>query len=298
MRFGMRLWSKRQACDVVVCLLHCVLSGCFVPVVSPNFVEEKTALVSAGRVAYWMTGSGDAVLLCLHDLGSEKGIWHDFVKGLAWEGRIVALDLRGHGASEAPGDGDFSVAAAALDVVGLLDRIEAVKVVMVGHGWGGQVALSAARLAEAGRVKGVMLVDAMPEMSQLAVVAQRGFLESVMAPEDANAGVGLLVEPLLDGLDEEQRLRVMEAARRFGRGRMIAGYQGMFLHEAAKDVAAYRGALLAVVGDANTGPLALQNVAGDLPFREIRAKGHFLMLTAALELREALNDFLAILQAD
>lgn len=272
--------------------------GCSQPIAESVGQEEHTALVSAGRVAYWMTGSGEDVLFFLHDLGSEKGLWREFAAGVQWQGRIVLMDLRGHGNSESPGDGDYSVGAAALDVVGLAERLEAKRVVLIGHGWGAQVALRAARLAGAGRVRGVVLVDPMPEMSQLDVAAQRGFLEVVMAPKDSGTGVALLMEPLLDGLSEVQKQKVLKTALDVGRGKMVSGYQGMFSHHAAKDVQGYRGALLAVVGDANMGPLALQHVAEDLPYRIIAGRGHFLMLTAAAELGEAVNVFLALLQAD
>ena len=102
-------------------------------------------------------GTGQAVLL-LHGLASNARIWDGVASRLAGAGlRVVALDLRGHGASDQPPSGyDFvSVGddvAAALGVLGLE------RPVLVGHSWGANVALAFAA-DRPGTVAGLVLVD-------------------------------------------------------------------------------------------------------------------------------------------
>ena len=130
--------------------------------------------------------AGNGVLL-LHGLSGTSWIWAPVARRLAGVVPTVAMDLRGHGLSDAPTEDD----AYALDVLGedvvavaegsgLLDG-PAAGVVLVGHGFGGTVALAGAA-ALGDRCAGVVLVDGGWEWLEEAT--------------------GLDVEEFLRGLDE------------------------------------------------------------------------------------------------
>ena len=101
-------------------------------------------------------GSGQAVVL-LHGLASNCRIW-DFVASiLGRQLRTLALDQRGHGRSFKPDTGyDFATVVSDLD--GFMSAVGIENPVLVGHSWGGDVALEYA-VANPGKVKGLCFVD-------------------------------------------------------------------------------------------------------------------------------------------
>jgi pimeloyl-ACP methyl ester carboxylesterase len=85
-------------------------------------------------------GSGPP-LLFLHG-GSAHAHWWDFVIPLLAERfRCVALDLRGHGESGRPGDGDYGLSAHAADVAAVVEALDLTGGGVVGHSFGGWVAM-------------------------------------------------------------------------------------------------------------------------------------------------------------
>ena len=101
-------------------------------------------------------GQGQAVVL-LHGLASHCGIWDLVAPVLAQRNRVVALDLRGHGASGKPVDGyDFDKVAS--DVDQMCRSLNFLRPVVVGHSWGGNVALQCA-VARPDAVSGIVMVD-------------------------------------------------------------------------------------------------------------------------------------------
>ena len=101
-------------------------------------------------------GSGQPVLL-LHGLASTCHIWDMVAPLLAQDHAVVALDQRGHGKSAKPGHG-FDFASVTQDVLGVINHLGRSAPVVVGHSWGGSVALElAVRAPES--LKGMAWVD-------------------------------------------------------------------------------------------------------------------------------------------
>lgn len=85
----------------------------------------------------WPGAERPAVLI--HGVDGSAGGWEAVAAAVAERRRLIAIDLRGRGASSM--DGPWGVAAHAADVVALLEK-EAVDgpVTLVGHSFGGHVA--------------------------------------------------------------------------------------------------------------------------------------------------------------
>lgn len=94
----------------------------------------------------------------LHGYGSRLESWRLVQPALAADRLTVSLDQRGFGLSERPADG-YGPDGHAQDVVALLDRLGIEKAVVVGHSYGGGVALRVA-LDHPERVAGLALVSA------------------------------------------------------------------------------------------------------------------------------------------
>jgi pimeloyl-ACP methyl ester carboxylesterase len=87
---------------------------------------------------YAEAGSGEDVVLCLHGWPQHWYEWRHLMPALADRHRVIALDLRGFGWSEAPKDG-YEKENLADDVLGVLDELGLERVKLVGHDWGGWI---------------------------------------------------------------------------------------------------------------------------------------------------------------
>ncbi|MEU5002330.1 alpha/beta fold hydrolase [Streptomyces sp. NPDC021622] len=91
------------------------------------------------RRAYRIAGEGPAILL-IHGIGASSVTWSPLIAQLARTHTVIAPDLLGHGASEKP-RADYSVAAYANGIRDLLGVLGIERVTLVGHSFGGGVAM-------------------------------------------------------------------------------------------------------------------------------------------------------------
>jgi pimeloyl-ACP methyl ester carboxylesterase len=91
------------------------------------------------RRAFVKVGHGPALLL-LHGLGCDHRTWLPVIDALARRFTVIAPDLLGHGESDKP-RADYSIGAFANGMRDLLTVLEVDKVTVVGHSFGGGVAM-------------------------------------------------------------------------------------------------------------------------------------------------------------
>ena len=111
-------------------------------------------------------------LVLLHGFGNECHVWDDAAPRLAPYYRTLALDLPGHGDSDADPALRYDHESMAMDVAEALDRIGVARLVLVGHSMGGRVAMRFAGL-HPGRLAGLVIVDAGPELDARGVLRIR-----------------------------------------------------------------------------------------------------------------------------
>ena len=83
-------------------------------------------------------GRGEDVVLCLHGWPQHWYEWRHLLPALADRHRVLALDLRGFGWSDAPSSG-YEKENLADDVLAVLDALGIRRVKLVGHDWGGWI---------------------------------------------------------------------------------------------------------------------------------------------------------------
>jgi pimeloyl-ACP methyl ester carboxylesterase len=83
-------------------------------------------------------GSGEDVVLCLHGWPQHWYEWRHLMPALADRHRVLAMDLRGFGWSDAPREG-YEKENLADDVLAVLDALGIDRVKLVGHDWGGWI---------------------------------------------------------------------------------------------------------------------------------------------------------------
>ncbi len=123
--------------------------------------EVRDVVLADGLVIRCLLSGDPAapVLVLLHGLGEGSASWDEVAPRFAERFRVVALDLRGHGASGWPRD--YSSELMRDDVVGVLDALGLGEVVLVGHSMGGVIAHLVTQ-ARPDRVAALVLEDAPP----------------------------------------------------------------------------------------------------------------------------------------
>ncbi|GAA1183995.1 alpha/beta hydrolase [Streptomyces rhizosphaericus] len=102
-------------------------------------VDHRLVDVRGIRLAYQVSGPQDAPpLVLVHALGENATDWEQVVPVLAHSRRVYALDMRGHGRSDWPGN--YSLELMRADVLRFLDALGLGPVDLIGHSMGGVVA--------------------------------------------------------------------------------------------------------------------------------------------------------------
>ena len=96
--------------------------------------------VDGHTYAVAVAGKGRPVVL-LHGLGGSIYDWRHLLGPLSRSRRVIAPDFLGAGESDKPEGEDYSVAAQARRLRGILDRLNVKKATLVGNSYGGGVAL-------------------------------------------------------------------------------------------------------------------------------------------------------------
>jgi pimeloyl-ACP methyl ester carboxylesterase len=115
------------------------------------------AQLNGVNLHYLVKGDGPPVVL-VHGVATTMAVWYTrILPELSAKYRVVAYDLRGHGYSDVPPSG-YTSADLSEDLEALLDHLNLKEVRVVGHSFGGSIALQlAARHPE--RVAGVLVSD-------------------------------------------------------------------------------------------------------------------------------------------
>jgi 3-oxoadipate enol-lactonase len=133
--------------------------------------ERLDVTVDGVRLACYIRGAADAPpLVLLHGLGSRASTWDTVAAEFAKHFRVLAIDQRGHGDSDRPGEYSFELMRD--DVLGVLDRLGLNRINLLGHSMGGTVAYLIAE-KEPGRIGRLILEDTPPPFEAGRIASER-----------------------------------------------------------------------------------------------------------------------------
>jgi pimeloyl-ACP methyl ester carboxylesterase len=241
----------------------------------------------AGRIFVDDAGISDCPIVFIHSLAGNTQHWEHQLEHVRTYGCGLAFDLRGHGQSNLPEDGDYSLEACGDDLLAVTDALGIHECLLVGHSLGAAIAtVFAATFPE--RVRGLLLVDPVGDQ-RLASDEMQKFLVALDSPRyhaiirdywTTIAGPNLkLQERLLADLEHTPREAVLGMLRALNRT------------DLTNAILSYTGPKLSVVTPLNEFPFSLHRLDPDLPHKVFPGTGHWLQLELPDAFNFVLDDF-------
>lgn len=251
-------------------------------------------------------GSGPAVVL-LHGFTGSTETWTELQTSLADRFTTIAIDITGHGLSDAPVDPHrYSLQRFAGDLTEILDALEIQRVAVLGYSMGGRAALRF-MLQHRERVAGLVLESTSPGISDEVLRRERIAADNTLADVIEAAGIEAFVDyweqlPLwasLSALPDPIRARLRDQRlknRTTGLANSLRGAGAGVDEQAFERTAACRTLVLLIFGALDTKYVALGGIieAGIPGSRRITvdAAGHMVHLEQPHQFRHVVRSFL------
>lgn len=248
-----------------------------------------TALLDGAKVEYSATGKGPRAVVLIHGWTCDRTLWDAQVEALQGSYRVIALDLPGHGASEAAPAYSMRLFARAVEAVMRAEKIE--RAVLAGHSMGGAVMLEFARLYPA-KVSAIIAVDAMfPSQAESAALAP--FAARFEGP-DAVANREKMVRGMFtEATSAEARARIEKVMLGAPAATAAGAMKGL------ADPAVWRDDVIDLpfieIAAATSAHLAGERLRARFPratLRRVPATGHFLHMEKPAEVNAIILDWL------
>jgi pimeloyl-ACP methyl ester carboxylesterase len=231
---------------------------------------------------------GALPVVFVHSLAGNLSQWAKQLEHLRPTRRAVAFDFRGHGQSERPKDGDYSITGMADDIAAVADTLGLARFVLVGHSMGGGVALTYAG-AHPERVAGLLLVDPIGDGKQIPAAETKSLLAKLDSNYDTTireywAGIA--------GPDSAVRERLLADLRATPRETVVPAFRDVLQFDPDPALARFQGPLLSIVTPYNDQPFSLHRLGRGFPHRVVQGTGHWIQLDKPEEFNHLLDEFL------
>jgi pimeloyl-ACP methyl ester carboxylesterase len=243
--------------------------------------------------------SGALPIVFVHGMVGHTGFWNATLASCADLRRAVAVDLRGHGNSGPPSDGDYSIPACASDLLDVLDALALDAVVLVGHSYGALVAIEAAARRPEG-VRRLVLVDppgdfttVSPQMRDEQLLPYLASLEG----DDWRSVVENTFDQALAGGTSSTAAAIHARLATMPRDALAAMSRSMMVFEGSDMLRRYLAApgasAHAILAPANAWPFSLHVLVPTVATTVIPDVGHWIMLDAPDRFIAALGEAVA-----
>ena len=151
--------------------------------------------VRDGMRLYWKLDGAETLppLVLLNSIGTDMGLWDGCVPQLLTGFRLLRIDTRGHGASDAPG-GDYTLAGLAADIAAVMDAAGIAQAAVAGVSLGGMIAMQLA-LDQPARVSALALICTSATMDRAAWVQRIATVRGGGTAAIADLAMGRFLSP-------------------------------------------------------------------------------------------------------
>jgi pimeloyl-ACP methyl ester carboxylesterase len=236
------------------------------------------------------TGSGGVPVVFVHSLAGNAEQWLRQFEHLRRERRAVAIDLRGHGHSDPPRDGDYSIESMAGDIDVVVNALGLQRFVLVGHSMGGSVSIAYAGIHPE-KVAGLLLADPSGDARKVPKEQMNPFLAALQSDSYARA-IEDYWQVLLAGSKPGVRERVLQDLHNTRQETVFGAFRSSLEFDPITMLQRFKGPKLSVVTPLNDTPLSLHNLIPDLPHLKISGTGHWLQLDRPDEFNRIMDEFL------
>ncbi len=129
------------------------------PAVQPDGLPQLALTPDSVHIDYRVWGKGEPAVVLIHGWACDSAYWNAQIDALKSRYTVVAVNLAGHGGSEANRT-DWSIGNYGEDVATVVRQLKNKQIILVGHSMGGDVALEASRRI-GDRVVGIIAVDSL-----------------------------------------------------------------------------------------------------------------------------------------
>lgn len=241
-------------------------------------------------------GSGGLPVLFVHSLAGNVSHWSTQLEHLRKERRAVALDIRGHGHSESPKDGDYAIESLASDIEVVAGELGLKRFVLVGHSSGGTVSIAYAG-SNPEKVVGLLLVDPSGDARKVPA-EQANQLISALESDSYSKAIEDYYGTLLIGSRPAVREKVIQDLRNTPSKTVIGIFKSSLQYDPLTPLRLYRGPKLSVVTSLNDAPFSLHKLDTELPHIKVTGTGHWLQMDKPEEFNGILDYFLAFVESN
>lgn len=256
--------------------------------------ERRFARLGGARVHYRSFGKGSEAVVFVHGWTCDWTFWRAQIPAFSKKARVLAVDLPGHGESDAPQEKSaYTMDAFARAVEAVMRDAQVTRAVLVGHSMGAPVIRQFYRLFPE-RTLGLAFVDG----------ALWSFVPRPMADQmlgSMRADYQKVLAPMLEGMlrpmhSDAERERVRAVMMRTPAHVSLAAMEGM-LDEAVYREDVLKVPALAVLARSPFWPAdaeqRFRRLAPELDFRMWEGVSHFLMMDRPAAFNSELASFLA-----
>ncbi len=144
--------------------------------------EERLALDDGAQTTLERWGNRGRVILAIHGMTGSRKAWEPFAAHYGKQARVYAYDQRGHGSSDV--SGPMTLHRSLLDLYNVITAIPDEVDTLIGHSWGGAVAILGGRRLDMRRV---VAIDPMIRQAEGAWYA--AFLRDLKKQKLPNASI-------------------------------------------------------------------------------------------------------------
>jgi pimeloyl-ACP methyl ester carboxylesterase len=232
---------------------------------------------------------GRLPVVLIHSLAGNSSHWSAQLEHLRQTRRAVALELRGHGGSDQPDNGDYSIAGIAGDVRAVVDVLKLDRFALVGHSLGGGVALDYAG-QHPKRPAGLVLVDPIGDGKQIPPVEAATFLAGFESDYRTNSEA---YWRSIAGQNSSVQERLLADLRKTPEQTVTSVLREVMTFDPDPALHRYSGPKLSIVTPFNDMPFSLHRLGTGFPHVVVEGTGHWIQIEKPEIVNRVVDEYLS-----